>query len=138
MPIARIDKAAGTRLRLYPKPQSQTPSGCKARPRPAVRFRRPGAHWTKVFPLDDRAFNASSIAVGGPEDDDIYISCEPLGLSPCLAALLHSPDGGRTWTDLYDPSLGALRMKTIAVNPKTGTVEVGTCGNGTFRVVPKR
>jgi hypothetical protein len=30
--------------------------------------------------------------------------------------------------------LGALRMKTIAVNPKTGTVEVGTCGNGTFRV----
>jgi hypothetical protein len=28
MPIARIDKAAGTRLRLNPKPQSQTPSGC--------------------------------------------------------------------------------------------------------------
>ncbi len=29
-------------------------------------------------------------------------------------------------------------MKTIAVNPGTGTIEVGTCGNGTFRVVPKR
>jgi hypothetical protein len=30
-----------------------------------------------------------------------------------------------------------LRMKTIAVNPRTGTIEVGTCGNGVFRVVPK-
>jgi photosystem II stability/assembly factor-like uncharacterized protein len=97
-----------------------------------------GAHWTKVFPLADRAFNASSIAAGGPGGDDLYVSCEPLGLSPCLAALLHSLDGGRTWTDLYDPGLGALRMKTIAVNPRTGTIEVGTCGNGTFRVVPKR
>jgi photosystem II stability/assembly factor-like uncharacterized protein len=96
-----------------------------------------GTHWVKAFPLDNRAFNASSIAIGGPGEDDIYVSCEPLGLSPCLAALLHSPDGGRTWTDLYDPGLGALRMKTIAVNPKTGTLEVGTCGNGTFRVVPK-
>ena len=28
MPIARIDKAANTRLRLNPKPQSQIPSGC--------------------------------------------------------------------------------------------------------------
>jgi photosystem II stability/assembly factor-like uncharacterized protein len=93
-----------------------------------------GAHWTKVFPLDDRPFNASSIAVGGPGIDDLYVSCEPLGLSPCLAALLHSKDCGHTWSDLYDPGLGALRMKTIAVNPKTGTVEVGTCGNGTFRV----
>jgi photosystem II stability/assembly factor-like uncharacterized protein len=96
-----------------------------------------GTHWVKAFPLDNRAFNASSIAIGGPGEDDIYVSCEPLGLSPCLAALLHSPDGGRTWTDLYDPGLGALRMKTVAVNPKTGTLEVGTCGNGTFRVVPK-
>jgi photosystem II stability/assembly factor-like uncharacterized protein len=62
----------------------------------------------------------------------------PWDSAPVWLPLLHSPDGGRTWTDLYDPSLGALRMKTIAVNPKTGTVEVGTCGNGTFRVVPKR
>jgi photosystem II stability/assembly factor-like uncharacterized protein len=96
-----------------------------------------GGHWAKVFPLDGRAFNASSVAVGGPGGDDLYVSCEPLGLSPCLAALLHSPDGGRTWVDLYDQGLGALRMKTIAVNPKTGTIEVGTCGNGTYRVVPK-
>jgi photosystem II stability/assembly factor-like uncharacterized protein len=96
-----------------------------------------GAQWTKVFPLDGRPFNASSVAVGGPGGDDLYVSCEPLGLSPCMAALLHSPDGGRTWTDLYDPGLGALRMKTIAVNPETGTIEVGTCGNGTYRVVPK-
>ena len=94
-----------------------------------------GAHWAKIFPHDDRAFNASSIAVGGPGENDLYVSCEPLALSPCLAALLRSPDGGRTWTDLYDPGLGALRMKTIAVNPKTGTIGVGTCGNGVFRVV---
>jgi hypothetical protein len=97
-----------------------------------------GAHWTKSFPSDDRAFNASSIAVGGPGENDLYVSCEPLGLSPCLAALLHSPDGGRSWKDLYDPSLGALRMKTIAVNPKTGSLQVGTCGNGIFRVVSKQ
>ena len=87
-----------------------------------------GAHWAKVFPLDGRPFNASSVAVGGPGPDDLYVSCEPLGLSPCLSALLHSPDGGRTWADLYDPGLGALRMKTIAVDHRTGTVEVGTCG----------
>jgi photosystem II stability/assembly factor-like uncharacterized protein len=97
-----------------------------------------GAHWAKLFPLGNQPFNASSIAVGGPGPDDLYVSCEPLGLSPCLAALLHSSNGGRTWTDLYDPGLGALRMKTIAVNRRTGTIEVGTCGNGTFRVVPKR
>jgi photosystem II stability/assembly factor-like uncharacterized protein len=96
-----------------------------------------GAHWAKVFPMGNQPFNASSIAVGGPGTDDLYVSCEPLGLSPCLAALLHSSDGGRTWTDLYDSGLGALRMKTIAVNPRTGTIEVGTCGNGVFRVVPK-
>jgi photosystem II stability/assembly factor-like uncharacterized protein len=95
-----------------------------------------GAHWTKVFPLDERAFNASSVAVGGPGKDDLYVSCEPLGLSPCRSALLHSADSGRTWTDLYDPALGALRMKTIAVNSETGTLQVGTCGNGAFRVVP--
>jgi photosystem II stability/assembly factor-like uncharacterized protein len=96
-----------------------------------------GERWTKVFPQDGRPFNASSVAVGGPGADDLYVSCEPLGLSPCLSALLHSADGGRTWRDLYDPGLGALRIKTIAVNPKTGTLELGTCGNGTFRVVPR-
>ena len=93
-----------------------------------------GAHWIKVFPLDDRLFNASTIAVGGPGNDDLYVACEPLGLSPCQPALLHSADGGRAWTDLYDPALGALRIKAIAVNPATGTLAVGTCGNGMFRV----
>lgn len=96
-----------------------------------------GAHWGKILPVDGQRFNASSISVGGPGGDDLYVACEPLGLSPCPAALLHSPDGGRTWTDLYDPRLGALRIKTIAVNPATGTLQAGTCGNGTFRVVPK-
>jgi len=42
----------------------------------------------------------------------------------------------RRWTDLYDPRLGGLRMKTLAVDPTSGTIEVGTCGNGTYRVVP--
>ena len=96
-----------------------------------------GAHWAKVFPLDGSPFNASSVAVGGPGPDDLYVACEPLGLSPCRAALLHSADDGRTWKDLYDPGLGALRIKTLAVDAANGTIEVGTCGNGLFQVVPK-
>ncbi|MDX2186400.1 MAG: hypothetical protein SFV32_05680 [Opitutaceae bacterium] len=93
-----------------------------------------GANWAKLFPRDDRAFNASSIALGGPGADEIYVSCEPLGLSPCRPALLHSTDAGETWTELYDSSLGALRMKTVAVDSTTGTIQVGTTGNGIFRV----
>ena len=96
-----------------------------------------GGRWSKVFPHDGRPFNASSVAVGGPSTLDLYVSCEPLGLSPCRAALLRSADEGLTWKDLYDPGLGALRMKTIAVNPRNGTIEVGTCGNGLFQVVQK-
>jgi beta-glucanase (GH16 family)/photosystem II stability/assembly factor-like uncharacterized protein len=91
-----------------------------------------GKSWTKVFPADDRIFNASSTVIGGVTKSEIYIASEPLFWSKSESALYYSPDYGKTWSNISDKSLGAIRWKGIAVNKKTGTNHGVACGNRCF------
>ena len=71
-----------------------------------------------------------------PGADDLYVSCEPLGLSPCLrrscTARTAAARGRTSTTRAWGPAI-----KTIAVNPVTGTIELGTCGNGSTSASPR-
>lgn len=91
-----------------------------------------GENWHKLFPLEDRGFNASSIAVGGADGNLIVVVCEPLYWSPCPSAVCVSHDGGTTWQDVYDPALGAIRWKTVALEPGADKFYAGSCGNSAF------
>jgi photosystem II stability/assembly factor-like uncharacterized protein len=91
-----------------------------------------GDTWEKVFPLDDRLFNASSIAVGGYDSQEIIVASEPLFWSPSPSAVYLSRDAGKTFTNIYDNAYGALRWKSIGIDPDKGTIYGVTCGNGAF------
>jgi photosystem II stability/assembly factor-like uncharacterized protein len=91
-----------------------------------------GDSWQKVFPLDDRIFNASSIAVGGFNKNEIIIASEPLFWSPSESAIYMSKDSGKSWNNIYDNRFGALRWKSIGVDPNNGTIYGVTVGNGAF------
>jgi photosystem II stability/assembly factor-like uncharacterized protein len=91
-----------------------------------------GESWTKLFPTTDTNFNATSIDIGGMTGHEIFIASEPLYWSPCKSSILYSPNGGDTWEDLYDGSLGAIRWKGIAVEKSTGRIHGVSCGNGAF------
>jgi photosystem II stability/assembly factor-like uncharacterized protein len=90
-----------------------------------------GASWEKLFPSDDRIFNATSVAVGAGR---IVVACEPLYWSPCESAVMLSEDGGHTWTDIYDKRLGSIRWKTVVLDPASRTLYAGSCGNSAFYV----
>ncbi len=99
-----------------------------------------GKSWQKIFPLDNRAFNATAVAVGGPSGNEIYAACEPLYWSRSPSAVYASFDNGSSWTDIYDTTLGALRWKGIDVDNKTGNLYGVTNGNSAFyaeRVKPE-
>ncbi len=91
-----------------------------------------GDTWKKLFPAEDEVFNATSIEIGGMSEAEIYIASEPLYWSPCKSSIYYSKDEGRTWVDLYDASLGAIRWKGIAVEKSTGRIHAVSCGNGAF------
>ena len=91
-----------------------------------------GNTWRKLFPTESEILNATSIVIGGKTGSEIYIACEPLYWSPCKSSVYYSADGGETWTDLYDNSLGAIRWKGIAVERSTGRIHAVSCGNGAF------
>ncbi|MFC5471506.1 hypothetical protein ACFPPD_22790 [Cohnella suwonensis] len=89
-----------------------------------------GVSWNKLFPLDDRIFNASSVAV---RDREMVIACEPLYWSNSPSSVWYSQDLGDTWCDITDPSLGALRWKGIGFDTNTDLHIIGaTCGNGLY------
>ena len=99
-----------------------------------------GKSWQKIFPLDNRAFNATAVAVGGPSGNEIYAASEPLYWSRSPSAVYASFDNGSSWTDIYDTTLGALRWKGIDVDNKTGNLYGVTNGNSAFyaeRVKPE-
>jgi photosystem II stability/assembly factor-like uncharacterized protein len=91
-----------------------------------------GQTWAKVFPAGHEAMNATSIAIS---DDGMLlaVACEPLYWSPCSAGVWISRDAGRTWHDIYDKRLGALRWKTLIFEPRTRRLHGGTCGGGVLR-----
>jgi hypothetical protein len=91
-----------------------------------------GKTWEKLFPRDNRVFNASALAVGGPSGDELYVACEPLYWSRAKSAVFASFDCGSTWTDIYNKSLGALRWKGIDVDARTGNLYGVTDGNAAF------
>lgn len=90
-----------------------------------------GQSWRKLFPADDTPFNAGAVAISGAV---IAVACEPLAWSPCASAVLISRDRGATWADRSDLRLGAPRWKGIAIEPATGALHLGSCGNGCFVV----
>jgi len=91
-----------------------------------------GKSWQKLFPADNRIFNATALAVGGPSGNELYVASEPLYWSRSASAVYASFDNGKSWTDIYDKSLGALRWKGIDVDNKTGTLYGVTDGNSAF------
>ncbi len=91
-----------------------------------------GINWEKIYPLDDKKFNASSVAISGKNGEELYVVCEPLYWSDCPSAIMYSGDKGLTWTNLYNPELGAIRWKGISVSKETGNVYAISCGNGAF------
>ena len=91
-----------------------------------------GKSWQKLFPLDNRIFNASAVAVGGRSGNEVYVASEPLYWSRSESAVYASFDNGQSWTNIYDKTLGALRWKGIDVDNKTGTLYGVTNGNSAF------
>ena len=91
-----------------------------------------GESWSKLFPADNKIFNATSIAIGGPSGNEIYVACEPLYWSRAESAVYASFNEGETWTDIYDKTLGSLRWKGIDIDNKTGILYGVTDGNSAF------
>lgn len=96
------------------------------------RSRDYGDHWEKIYPHDDRLFNASAIAIGGADNHIIAVVSEPLYWSPCPSSVLLSRDEGATWQDVYDPRLGAIRWKTVTIDAQQDRLYAGSCGNAAF------
>ena len=91
-----------------------------------------GDHWDKLFPVDDRIFNATSVAVGGADGQLLVVVCEPLFWSSCASAVWLSRDSGQTWQDVYDPQLGAIRWKSVVIEPGENRIYAASCGNSAF------
>jgi photosystem II stability/assembly factor-like uncharacterized protein len=94
-----------------------------------------GGNWYKIFPADSSIFNVSTLHIGGQSDDEIYIGGENLYWSDAPSAILFSEDAGATWENIYDPKLGALRIKSLDVDPRTGRIVLATSGNGAFYAI---
>lgn len=91
-----------------------------------------GDSWEKLFPQNDGIFNATSVAVGGADGKLLVIVSEPLYWSPCDSSVFVSRDGGQSWQDIYDKRLGAIRWKTVAIEPGQNRIYAGSCGNSAF------
>ena len=91
-----------------------------------------GQTWKKLFPRENRVFNATAIALGGPSGSEVYVASEPLFWSGSASAVYASFDNGGSWVDIYDRSLGALRWKGIDIDNATGTLYGVTDGNAAF------
>jgi photosystem II stability/assembly factor-like uncharacterized protein len=96
------------------------------------RSRDYGDTWEKLFPFENRIFNATSIASGGADGKTLVVACEPLYYAPCESALWVSQDSGQTWQNVYDPRLGAIRWKGVALEPGADFVYAASCGNSVF------
>jgi len=91
-----------------------------------------GQTWSKIYPLETKIFNASSITLGGNTNEQIYIASEPLYWSPSESAIMYSPDNGQTWSNIYDNRYGALRWKSIDLDADGKVLYGVTVGNGAF------
>jgi len=91
-----------------------------------------GDTWEKLFPTEDQVFNATSVAVGGADGKLLVVVSEPLYWSPCESSVYVSRDGGQSWQDIYDKHLGAIRWKSVVIEPHQNRIYAGSCGNSAF------
>ncbi|MGB7338215.1 MAG: hypothetical protein WBC91_04920 [Phototrophicaceae bacterium] len=91
-----------------------------------------GDTWQKIYPLDDRIYNATSIAIGGSNNDLLVVVSEPLFYANSPSTVMLSRDKGKTWGNIYDPQLGAIRWKTVLISTGTNRIHAGSCGNSAF------
>lgn len=91
-----------------------------------------GDTWHKLFPNDEHIFNATSVAVGGTDGKLIVVVSEPLYWSPCESSVYVSHEGGQSWQNIYDKQLGAIRWKTVSIEPHMNRIYAGSCGNSAF------
>lgn len=91
-----------------------------------------GESWAKIYPLDNSIYNVSSIHVGGVTGNELYIASENLHWADSPVSVLLSQDLGKSWVNIYDTKLGALRIKSIDVHKKTGRIILASSGNGAF------
>lgn len=91
-----------------------------------------GGTWEKIFPLTDKFFNATSVAVGGKDGKLVVVVSEPLYWSPCESSVYVSQDHGCSWRNIYDTRLGAIRWKSVAVEPDVNRIYAASCGNSVF------
>jgi photosystem II stability/assembly factor-like uncharacterized protein len=94
-----------------------------------------GVTWKKLFPADDKVFNASSIALGGNQNRNVFVASEPLYWSQSESAVFFSHNAGNDWINLYDNRYGALRWKSIALDSDERVLYGVTAGNGAFYVM---
>jgi len=93
-----------------------------------------GNTWKKVYPIDDTVFNVNALQLGGAKSNEIYIGGEDLYWSPSKPTIMMSKDSGNSWTNVYDSSKGALRIKGLDVDHNLKRIFVATSGNGAFYV----
>lgn len=93
-----------------------------------------GKNWVKIYPTDNSLCNVTTLHIGGVTGDEIVIGGENLYWSDVPVSLLYSNDNGKSFRQIYDPSLGALRIKGVDMNPKDGRIFVVTSGNGAFYI----
>ncbi|MCF8361268.1 MAG: hypothetical protein K9G70_01460 [Prolixibacteraceae bacterium] len=91
-----------------------------------------GQSWEKIFPLNNEIFNASSIVVGGYNENELFVASEPLYWAPSESKIFYSSDKGETWKSIYHNEFGALRWKAITVDNFNGNLYGATAGNGVF------
>ena len=91
-----------------------------------------GETWNKIFPLDDWVSNVSALDLGGSNGDSILFASESLDLCWCPTAVMLSRDFGASWQNIYDPRLGAVNWKGVALDAKTDRVYGLAGGNGLF------
>lgn len=96
-----------------------------------------GASWEKIYPTDNTIFNVSSMHVGGTTGEELYIAGENLYWSDAPVSVMYSPDQGRQWNSILGDQLGAIRIKSIDVDPATGTIFLASSGNGAFYAIRK-
>lgn len=95
-----------------------------------------GQSWSKLYPAGEGEwFNVSALAVGkGSSGKDLLIlACEPMVRTGTEARVVCSRDGGLSWEEWENLSLGSPRWKGIAVDCAGGQVLAVSCGNGAFR-----
>lgn len=89
-----------------------------------------GQTWTKIFPTEPGIFNVSGFSTF--EKSTLAVACEPLYWSKCNSSVWISLDEGANWKNVYDKSLGAIRWKSLTLQPGTGDLHAVSCGNGAF------